>query len=226
MCGRYTFTLTQDELERTFDIEVPFPVQPRYNIAPTQQVLALVLEDGAPRARLLRWGLVPHWAEDVRIGNRMINARSESVASKPAFRNAFQRRRCLILADGWYEWKRGRGAKVPYWIHRRDRRPFAFAGLWEIWRGDPAAPLLSCTILTAPAAPEIRSIYDRMPVVLTPDQGTRWLDPAATPAALAELFHPDGTALEAHAVSPLVNAPVNDLPECIEPAAPDGDADA
>ncbi len=220
MCGRFTVAVTGDELEEEFGrIEPPFDIHPRFNIAPTQIAPVLLSDDGALKLRGYRWGLLPPWAKDEASGSRMINARAESLTQKPAFRDAFERRRCLIPADGWYEWRKQGKQKVPMWIHLRSRRPFAFAGLWERWRSGPEGEWVrSFAIVTTDAAPSVRDIHDRMPVVLTPEQRLRWLDPATPPAELVDLTRPYlGEDLEAWAVSRLVNSPDNDVPQCLEP---------
>ena len=168
----------------------------------------------------LRWGLIPSWARDPAIGNRLINARAETVGEKPAFRAALRRRRCLIAADGFYEWQRAGARKQPYFIRLRDDRPFAFAGLWESWEGADHSALETCTILTTDANEVMRPIHDRMPVILAPDDYARWLDPAIeSPAPLAGLLRPYAADdLTASAVSPHVNSPAHEDPRCIEPA--------
>jgi putative SOS response-associated peptidase YedK len=166
---------------------------------------------------LLRWGLIPAWADDPKIGNRMINARSDTVAAKPAFRTAFQRRRCLVAADGYYEWKQLPDGKQPYLIGRRNGGPMAFAGLWERWtKGEQ--PIESCTIITTDAGDAVSAIHDRMPVILPPEEYDRWLDPHADPQELTGLLLPYPLDdLTARAVSRTVNSPRNDTPECVEP---------
>lgn len=222
MCGRYAFFSPSEAVKRIFALD-DFPeLEPRYNIAPTQSVPAVRAgEEGKRRFVMLHWGLVPRWAKERAIGNRMINARAESVAEKPSFRDAFRRRRCLVLADGWYEWQAAAGGKQPWYIRRTDARPFAFAGLWERWK-DPAdgAMLESCAIVTTDASDSIRRIHERMPVVLADEDWDRWLDPACTDAGkLQELLRPyDPKALEAWPVSRQVNAPKNQGPELIAPA--------
>ncbi|HEX7119301.1 MAG TPA: SOS response-associated peptidase [Longimicrobiales bacterium] len=220
MCGRYTMASPEEWIREEFDLfELPPDYRPRYNIAPSQDVLAIVRAGDGLRAGWLRWGLVPFWAKDAAIGSRMINARAETVATKPAFRDAFRRRRCLIVADGFYEWQKAGAARVPMWIHRASRRPFAFAGLWDRWQPPDGEPVVSCTIVTTGANDALRSIHERMPVILPPAARATWLDPAAEPDALAALLRPyAGDDLEAHAVSTLVNSPKNDIPECIAPA--------
>lgn len=217
MCGRYTLKTDAETLERIFGHPVPAAYQPRYNIAPTQQVVAIIADGGEVRPAMLRWGLIPFWADDPSIGNRMINARAETVAEKPAFRNAFRKRRCLVLADGFYEWQKRPDGKRPLWIRTRDEQPFALAGLWERWdRGDE--PIESCTILTTASNPFMRDIHHRMPVVLEADSAMEWLAPEADEVRLQEMIAASASVdLQAHEVSTLVNSPANDLPECLDP---------
>jgi len=220
MCGRYTLATSEAALQAEFGLdEIPADYRPRYNIAPGQEVLAVIRDGDRLRAGWLRWGLIPFWAGDPSIGNRMINARAETLATKPAFRQAFERRRCLILADGFYEWQAQGAAKVPYWIHLEDRRPFAFAGLWDRWRPPEGDPVVSCTIVTTQATEALRPIHERMPVILPPGARERWLDPEAGQEERIALLRPyAGADLAAHAVTTLVNSPRNDTPECIAPA--------
>jgi putative SOS response-associated peptidase YedK len=226
MCGRYTLTVPLSNLVDVFEVPPPvFDYQPRYNIAPTQEVPVVAQDDRGRRMGLLRWGLIPSWARDPAMGSRLINARSETVAEKPAFRSAFQRRRCLVPADGFYEWKReggaaeGKSAKTPYWIHMASRDPFAFAGLWERWDPREGPPVHTFTILTTEASKTLRHIHPRMPVILPPEGYGEWLDTAREAPDLQDLFRPlPGESLEAHPVSTLVNSPRNDDPTCIEPA--------
>jgi putative SOS response-associated peptidase YedK len=219
MCGRYTIVAGEDAVRDAFDLrEIPFPWRPRYNVAPTQLAPVVALGDRGPALAQLRWGLVPSWAEDPSVGNRMINARAETAAHKPAFRAAFKRRRCLVVADGFYEWRRTPDGKEPTRITRRDGAPMAFAGLWERWAPEGKAPLDSFTILTTAASPFIRPIHDRMPAIVPPGLRERWLSPDSDVARLEALLVPyDGDDLTAYAVSKLVNAPANDVPECVEP---------
>jgi putative SOS response-associated peptidase YedK len=192
----------------------------RYNIAPSQ-VVPVVRQNGPVRElTLMRWGLIPRWATDPKIGLRTINARAETVATKPAFRDAFRRRRCLILADGFYEWKKdGSKRKRPFYIHHRDGRPFAFAGLWERWERPGVEPIQSCTVITTDANDLMHDLHDRMPVILSEDAYARWLDPKRQDqgelSALLKPFSSDEMAL--FEVSPIVNSPRNDSPECIAP---------
>ena len=224
MCGRYTLTSKGDEVALLFDLsEIPsFP--PRYNIAPTQETaIVRVTAPGAPRhLDFLRWGLVPYWADDPSIGNRMINARSEGVADKPAFKWSFRKQRCLIPTDGFYEWKKEGKLKQPYHIRRKDRRPFAFGGLWARWKpkGEVGAePLDTFTIITTDANELIKPLHNRMPVILDPASFDLWLDPAVDDRErLLELLGPyDGNQMETVPVSRAVNSPANDTPDCIQP---------
>ncbi len=214
MCGRFTQATEGEIIARVFDLAETPALSPRYNIAPTQAVAAVRAGEGGRRLDGLRWGLIPSWAKDRAIGDRMINARAETLAAKPAFRSAFRARRCLIVADGFYEWKKVGGRKQPHLIAFRDRRPFAFAGLWERWDGD--GPVESCTIVTTTANDVVAPIHDRMPVILDPGEFTLWLDPKVTDtsrvAGLLRPYAPD--LLEAHPVGLLVNNPANDSPAC------------
>jgi putative SOS response-associated peptidase YedK len=168
---------------------------------------------------LLRWGLIPSWADDPRIGNRLINARAETVATKPAFRRAFKERRCLLLVDGFFEWQRQARRKQPFYIRLCDGRPFAFAGLWEQWEGSEGTTVQSCTILTTTSNDLVGGIHHRMPVILSPTHYDRWLDPGLQePAVLQPLLRPyPADEMTAYPVSPRVNSPANDSPECTEP---------
>ena len=220
MCGRYAFFSPAEAVKRTFALDLLPALAPRYNIAPTQSVPAVrVAEEGRRTLVMLHWGLVPHWAKERAIGNRMINARCETLAEKPAYRDAFRRRRCLVLADGWYEWQAAPGGKLPWFVRLRDPRPIAFAGLWERWK-DPAGELLeSCTIVTTDASESIKKIHDRMPVVLPEQSWDRWMDPAYSDTdALSKTLGPyDPKALKAWTVSRQVNAPKNEGAKLIEP---------
>jgi putative SOS response-associated peptidase YedK len=231
MCGRYTLTSSGDSVATLFDLmEVPqLPL--RFNVAPTQEAAVVrVVEPGGPRTlSFLRWGLVPYWAEDPAIGNRMINARAESVAEKPAYRTSFKKKRCLVVADGFYEWKKmGKGPKQPYLIRRPDRQPFAFAGLWSSWR-NPASehPLETFTILTTDPNATMKGLHDRMPVILDRADFGLWLDPATADAdRLQSLLVPaPADLLETVPVSKMVNSPAYDGPQCIEPLVDDTPAE-
>jgi putative SOS response-associated peptidase YedK len=219
MCGRYTLRTPLQHVVELFGTAINeelLPFAQRFNIAPTQMVPAIRTDASGRRTiDLLRWGLVPGWAEDPSVGNRMINARSETAGSKPAFRDAFRRRRCILPADGFYEWKKEGSRKQPYFIHRSDDEPFGLAGLWERWRrGDDV--IESCTILTTSPNPLMRDIHDRMPVILSKEAFDRWLDPNAPPDQLAPLLVPSiDDQLRADPVDTRVNSPKNDDQGCI-----------
>ena len=219
MCGRYTLSTPAGRLAEEFQLDSTVEIPPSYNIAPTQQVAAVLEDEGGRRLEMLRWGLVPSWGDDPDIGARMINARSETAPEKPSFRRAFRGRRCLIATDGFYEWKRENGGKQPYYFHMQDGRPFAFAGLWESW-DKGGGELLTCTILTTRANSVLQGIHDRMPVILPHDAYNAWLDPDADREELGELMIPyPGDGLETYPVSRFVNSPRNNDERCIEPAA-------
>ena len=222
MCGRYTLTSPIEVLAEEFGVTGPLPeVQPSYNVAPGREVAAVLTgSDGGRRLEVLKWGLVPSWAKDPGIGYRMINARSETAAEKPSFRKAIKERRCLILADGFYEWRKVGNAKQPFHFKMEDARPFAFAGLWERWERD-GQEIRSCTILTTEANDLVREVHERMPVILPPENYEAWLDPdTRDPSPLLPLLapYPSG-AMTAYPVSRAVNSPSNDGPMCVEPAA-------
>jgi len=219
MCGRYTLSTPAGRLAEEFQLDRTVEIPPSYNVAPTQQVAAVLEDEGGRHLEMLRWGLVPSWADDPDIGARMINARSETAPEKPSFRRAFRGRRCLIVADGFYEWKREDGGKQPYYFRMQDGRPFAFAGLWESWdKGD--GTLRTCAILTTRANSVLEEIHDRMPVILPHDAYNAWLDPDADREELGELMIPyPGADLETYPVSRFVNSPRNNDERCIEPAA-------
>src|SRR5688500_5045345 len=189
MCGRFKLESSAETLYTEFGIDPPADLVARYNIAPTQPVLAVLRDGDRWRAALLRWGLVPHWESDPKSGARRINARAETLLAKPSFRDAFQSRRCLIPADGFYEWLRTGRARVPMLIRRPDARPFAFAGLWECWKGGEDRPF-SCTIITAPPTPLLATIHARMPLILPPLEQQQWLDPATPIDQLVQLMRP------------------------------------
>ena len=222
MCGRYTLaTPDPAALRARFPVGERVEVRRRFNVAPGDDVLAVTTDrEGAPRGDILRWGLVPHWAEDPqKLGLKLINARAESMAERPAFRDAFAARRCLVVADGFYEWeRRPDGTKQPWWITRPDGEPFAFAGLWATWRGAPGVePLRTCAIVTTGASAALARLHDRMPVILAPGAEAAWLERETPPDALLELCAPlEETG--ARAVGPAVNDARYDGAECLEPA--------
>jgi putative SOS response-associated peptidase YedK len=227
MCGRFTLRAPASVVAEQFSLfEVPL-LQPRFNIAPSRPVPVVRMVPQQVESRrefvLLRWGLVPGWAKDPAIGNRMINARAETAADKPSFRAALRRRRCLVVADGFYEWKTAGKHRQPMFIHMRDDRPLGFAGIWEAWEGAGHASLESCTILTTVANELVRPIHDRMPVIVAPEDYGRWLDPAMQePAPIQSLLRPyPSDAMEAYAVSTRVNSPLRDDELCLARATDD-----
>ncbi len=222
MCGRFSLTTDLNKLQQSFNLdEVPPVFAPRYNIAPSQPV-AVIANDNPKKLTFFKWGLVPSWAKDPRIGSKMINARAETLEEKPSFRTAFKRRRCLIPADGFFEWAKRNGDKVPVYIRMKDHRPFAFAGLWETWFGPEGEEIRTCTIITTTPNEVLRQFHHRMAVILSPQDYETWLSPDELPAeALKPLLQPyQGDDMEAYEVSRLVNSPANDTPECIQPYEP------
>ena len=222
MCGRFTLTVDPGQLRETFSwLDIPDELTPRYNVAPTQPV-AVVPNDGKNKLDFFVWGLIPSWAKDPQIGSRMINARSETLAEKPSFRAAYRRRRCLVLADGFYEWRKEPGSKTktPMYIQMESQEPFAFAGLWEIWHSKEGDKILSCNIITTEPNELVAKIHNRMPVILPSESYTEWLAPEERqPGQLNHLLKPyPDQELVAFPVSKTVNSPINDVPECILPA--------
>ena len=218
MCGRYSLIADLGELARRFEFDGDWlTFDSSYNVAPTQEVLTVVGGESR-RAGYMHWGLIPSWAKDPSIGSRMINARAETVAEKPAFRTALRRRRCLVLADGFYEWQKSASRRRPMRVVMRSGEPFAFAGLWETWRDPEGEVVPSCTILTTEANDLLRPIHDRMPVILSRDNEDLWLDRSESdPAALADALNPyPANEMYAYEVSSLVNSYVNDGPEVID----------
>jgi putative SOS response-associated peptidase YedK len=222
MCGRFAGFRALEELKLYFPIDVSnCDVSANYNVAPTQEILAIARLQGVNVLDKYHWGLVPFWAKDTNIGYRLINARAETVASKPSFREAFKKRRCLILADGFFEWKGRKGQKQPMFITLPDRAPFAFAGLWDSWRGKdkPEAVYRSCTIITREAAGAVRELHHRMPVIMHPSAFGPWLDPDNhDPQKLGELLRTKAlTDLIFHPVTKQVNSVRNNDPSNLTP---------
>jgi putative SOS response-associated peptidase YedK len=221
VCGRYTLAAPNPaQVRGRFPIGESVEIRCRYNVAPGDQVLAVTTDkEGKPRGELLRWGLVPSWAKQPDTGLKMINARVETVEQRPAFRRAFERYRCLIIADGFYEWRRlPAGPKQAFHITRADGGLFAFAGLWSIWHGEGGQTLRTCTILTTAANPAIAPLHDRMPVILAPEAETAWLERSDSAERLRRLLvglDPARTALRP--VGPAVNDARYDGPECLAP---------
>lgn len=219
MCGRFTQTQSGIAIAQAFQLTEAPALQPRYNIAPTQAIAVVkALSDSGRQLQLLRWGLIPAWSKDSSIGARLINARAETVAEKPAFRNAFKKRRCLVVADGFYEWQRLAGKKQPYYFHLSQKQPFAFAGLWEHWQDKDGTEIQSCTILTTEANELLSPIHDRMPVILPPQAYDQWLDPDLQDTRqLQSWLRPYAAeAMATYPVSLEVNRPGNDSLTCIQ----------
>lgn len=223
MCGRFALYHDRHALVEHLAVEqVAVEFKPRYNIAPTQAVAAVLRHPEQPQPVLdaLQWGLVPFWAKDAKIGSRMINARAETAAEKPAYRAAFKRRRCLVAASGYYEWAKRPNGKTPFYFFMRDKRPFAMAGLWEEWHSPDGELLHTCTLITTQANAYVGDFHHRMPAILNPPQQLAWLntDPEDR-AALENLLVPyAGDDLSAHPVSTQVNTATWDEPSCIEKA--------
>jgi putative SOS response-associated peptidase YedK len=220
MCGRFTLTADPEEIQAAYGLSAqPADLTPRYNIAPGQHV-AVVANNAERTLELFKWGLIPAWAKDPKIGYRMINARGETLAEKPSFRAALKKRRCLILADGFFEWKREGKVKTPMYIQLKDGRPFAFAGLWEVWKSPEGSLIRTCTIITTTPNALVEKIHDRMPVILPPKAYELWLTPDELPSEKTlPLMKPFAASqMKAVAVSPLVNNAKVDTPECVVPA--------
>lgn len=219
MCGRYRLSRGKEALANHFGVD-PDDIdwEPRYNIAPTQQVLVIRPDRKQPirHASTMRWGLIPHWATDPAIGVQTINARSETIATKPAFRESIQKRRCLVPADGFYEWKRSTRVKQPFCFEVRSGELFAFAGLWDRWRSSEGNLVESCTIVTTTPNRLLADIHSRMPVILSPADYDLWLDPGMTNVAAAlDMLKPhDASVMNRFPVSTRVNAVANDDAEC------------
>lgn len=224
MCGRFTQKTTPQELAEAFALAEPPPdLGERYNIAPSLDILAIPNLPGPRHAEAFRWGLVPFWARDPSIGNRAANARAETVADKPTFREAVQRRRCLVLADGFYEWRTDGKKKTPYWFHRPDQKPFAMAGLWETWRAPDGERLQTVCLITTDANAVVAPVHDRMPVLLLPQDWDHWLDPTPLPPQqVTPLLRPaPADFLQARPVSRFVSSAANEGPRCLGPAESD-----
>lgn len=221
MCGRFTLVADPNDLREIFPwLNIPHPPEPRYNVAPTQPV-AVIPNDGKHTLDYFNWGLIPSWAKDPSIGSRMINARAETLEEKPSFRSAFRRRRCLIPASGFYEWKSepGQKAKTPIYIQQKNGKPFAFGGLWERWESPDGSTIFSCTIITTPPNDLVSQVHDRMPLILEQADHAVWLDPGEPPLdKLKTLLKPyPSEILQAYPVSKMVNKPDYDSPELIRP---------
>jgi putative SOS response-associated peptidase YedK len=220
MCGRFGATFTFREIMVRWNLQHDIPLYaPRFNIAPSQQVPVIVSTDSAPDAKGMQWGLVPWWAKDQAIGNRMINARAETLTEKGAFKSLVDRRRCLVPADGFYEWRKEGKRKVPMWFYLKSKEPFGFAGLWDVWRGPDGNNLETFTIITTEPNDLMCPIHNRMPVILRREDEEQWLDVSGARFEKARsVLKPYPTEqMDAHDVSTLVNKPDNDTADCIQP---------
>ena len=218
MCGRYSLAMDLDKLDERFTFRgFQLVLEPRFNIAPTQEVLTVINDGSENQGRLMKWGLIPFWAKDPSIGNKMINARAETVPEKPSFKQAFRKRRCLVIADGFYEWRGTGKQKVPMRIVLKTGEPFGFAGLWETWESPQDALVHSCTIITTTPNALMEPIHNRMPVILPREAEFQWLNVGDTDASeLRELLVPYAAdEMEAYEVSTLVNSPKNEVPDVI-----------
>jgi putative SOS response-associated peptidase YedK len=214
MCGRFSLSATQEILVKYFGVEVP-ELKPRYNIAP-MQYSPVILSESSSKVSLCKWGLVPHFAKDESIGNQMINARAETIQEKSSFKNSFESKRCLVLADGFFEWKKTGSMKIPFRIARIDKMPFAFAGLYDTWLSAKGEPLTTFTIITVKPNGVVGKIHDRMPAILLHEDQKAWIAKHAEPKELMSLLKPyPDELIEAYGVSTLVNSPGNDVPEVI-----------
>lgn len=221
MCGRFTQRQQASSLKKEFGVEEVPGVEARFNIAPTQNILAIRQTPDGREISLLKWGLIPSWAKDSSMGSRLINARSETVTEKPAFREAFKRRRLIIPADGFYEWQRTGGRKQPFFFHMKDNHPFGFAGLWDRWKSEDGEAVESCTILTTDANEVLRPVHDRMPVILATEDYELWLDDDLRKSSLREeLLRPfTASEMEGYPIGLSVNSPYNQGTVLIERAA-------
>jgi putative SOS response-associated peptidase YedK len=221
MCGRFTLSKSPTAIEKEFSVEISPQIEPQYNIYPTQMVGTILhnIEKNERQFRKLRWGLIPSWAKDINIGSKMINARAESVAEKPSFRAAFKRRRCLIIVDGFYEWQMQGNKKQPYYIRMEDGRPFAFAGLWEHWESPGGEKIYSCTIVTTEPNELMKSIHERMPVIIAPEDYHIWLDTQGQDSeSIKQLLRPySAKEMIAYPVGSLVNNPRYNHADCLMP---------
>ncbi|PQO28431.1 SOS response-associated peptidase [Bremerella cremea] len=220
MCGRYTLRARLNQLLQMYSAQSEIEISPRYNIAPSQKVPVLRLgeDSGMREIVLMRWGLIPSWAKDEKIGYKMINARSETIQEKPSYRSAFKRRRCLVLADGFFEWQRQGSKKQPYLFQKKDGAPYGYAGLWETWTKGHQ-PMQSCTIITTTANELVEDVHDRMPVILQERHLENWLNPEFDHVdRLKAMLAPyPSDEMQRYPVDPMVGSPKNDKPECVEP---------
>lgn len=216
MCGRYTLTTDSQKIAESFGVEPTLTAMPRYNIAPTQNVVAII-RNGTAHLSTLRWGLIPFWAKDEAIGSRLINARAETLAEKPSFKNLLRKRRCLVIADGFYEWRTEGKEKIPMYITLQEQQPFAFAGLWDTWKNPAGESIQTCTIITTEPNELMVSIHNRMPAILRPGAYEDWLNPQLHDEhVLTHWLKPyPAELMKARPVSKLVNNPRNDTAEIL-----------
>ncbi len=222
MCGRFTLQSDPQQIQLAFNIDqVNAEVKSSYNVAPTQEIVTVVQRDGRNTLEAMWWGLIPVWAKDLRIGSRLINARAESIAEKPIFKRPLKSQRCLIVADGFYEWRKQGAKKIPMFIRLKSKRPFAFAGVYDRWESSDGERITSCAIITTTPNELMRPIHQRMPVILPKKRYEEWLDPANQEMdELVALLQPyPADKMLAYLVSALVNSPRNNSPECIRPLA-------
>ncbi len=220
MCGRFVLFSDLKHIQLAFDLaDIKAKIEPSYNIAPTHQVATIVQRADEKSLELMRWGLIPSWAKDDKLGAKMINARAETVADKPSFKRALIKRRCLVIADGFYEWRKEGTRKTPMFIRLKSGELLGFAGLYETWQSPAGETITSCAIITTAANELMQSIHERMPVILSKEDQRAWLDPANQDALpLVALLQPyPSDEMQAYAVSPLVNSPRNNSAECIKP---------
>lgn len=222
MCGRFALFSHLSQIQEAFDVqEIHYELEPSYNISPTQDVAVVVRREGVNSLETMRWGLIPFWAKDLKIGSKMINARVETLSEKPSFKRPLKSQRCLIVADGFYEWSKTDQGKVPMFIQAKSQRPLGLAGLYDIWQSPQGQPITSCTIVTTRANDFMQPIHGRMPLILPQPEEAAWLDPATPNIAkwLAALAPYPGEEMQAYEVSRLVNSPQNNSIECIQPIA-------
>lgn len=222
MCGRFTLFAEFEEIIERFHIEATISKElynPNFNVAPSHSVLSVINDGCKNRLGYLKWGLIPPWAKDKKIGYKMINARAETVSEKPSFKHAFQKRRCLVIADSFYEWKKNDdNSKTPMRIKLKSNALFAMAGIWESWRSPDGETIYSCSVITSTPNSLVKEIHDRMPVILKPSDETKWLDPSIIdPKKLQHLLQPlSEDFMDAYEVSSLVNSPKNNSPQLIQ----------
>ena len=217
MCGRFSLTMPLEDVKERFEVEIPGDLyEPRYNAAPGQNIL-LIPQESPNKADFYRWGLVPSWAKDPKIGNKLINARAETVAQKPAFRNSFKRYRCLVPADGFYEWDKKSGTRLPYRFTFKDGRIFSFAGIYDHWKDKNGDELRSFSIITTEANRPISQVHDRMPVILNQDDELHWINPRLELDEAKKLLKPyPEMELEMYQISTMINSPTNDTAEALQ----------